>query len=187
MATQFDPTLRHTKGGARWIYKEVNGDGSDLDTPDTWHAGPAIKESGLKDDTARESYGIESGETYSQDGSRTLEWSGMFAQNDIETKRLMVVTMRGKYYAILKEESTTPVNGKYPKLFIPAARAIPSTDRKLPGGEIPFAFEPSALSDSMTVNLASGFDSTLTAKMKGTFTGTITVNPGEAYLDFEIT
>jgi hypothetical protein len=197
MATVYDPTQRQMRGGARWMYKRVKGDGSDLDTPDDWHEGPAIKESNLKDDTSQESYEIESGEEFFQDGKRSVEWGGMFAQNDPATKSLMTTEtvldggnytggLRDQYIAILKEEATRAINGQYPKLFIPAAKTVPSTDRKLPGGEIPFMFKPAALSDSMTVNLATDFDAALTAKQKGTFTGTQSLAPGAFYKDFAI-
>lgn len=182
--TVYNPTLRHMKGSARWLFKEVNGDGSDLDTPDTWHVGPAIKESSLKDDTAEEAYEIESGDEFSQDGKRSSEWSGMFAQNDTATQELMTKTLRGKYVAIVKEESVAPIGGVIPMLFIPAARAIPSTDRKLPGGEIPFKFKPSALSSSLSQDLTA---ITGTTNFKGTFTGTIAMAAGDHYKDFTLT
>lgn len=181
MATSFNPTYRHMRGSGRWLYRIVNADGTTIVGQD-WLIGPAIKESNQKDDTAEEEYEIESGETFYQEGKRSIEWSGMFAQNDPDTKALMTKTLRGKYVAILKEEAIqTQPDGTYPYLFYPVAKAIPSIDYKLPGGEVSFKFRPAAVSASYSLDLATV---TGTAGMKGNITGTINLAPGEAYLDF---
>lgn len=181
-----------SKGSGRAWYKLVNSDGTDYSVlvngvaADTWHDLPLIKDSALKDSTATTTAEDEGGNQYTSDGARTIEWSGNFLQRDIDTRNLMVSTLRNKYVAIIKEDSVVHVGGKYEYKFIPAAKPIPEIDSKFPGGETPFKFMPQAVPSAVAIALASVAAAGVTPVAATAFTGTITCAAGDAYVNFNL-
>ncbi len=138
---------------------------------------PIVKDSTLKDDFAEEFAEDEGGDQYPQEGKRTVELSGTTAQRDQPTLELSTKTLRGLYVAILKEQSSRPVNGKYQYLYIPLAKMTPNLEVKFPGGEIGWKFNPQPAPSAFTVDLSTiGI-----TDAKVTLTGTVSIATGEYY------
>jgi hypothetical protein len=163
--------------GRMWI-KVVDSAGADIDGED-WMPFPIVKDSTLKDDFAEEFVEDEGGDQYPQEGKRTVELSGTTSQRDQDTMELSVITLRGKYVSIIKEQSSRPVDGKYQYLFMPLAKMTPSLELKFPGGEIGWKFNPQPSPSAVAFNLATGAADITDAKV--TLTGTVNVATGDYY------
>jgi hypothetical protein len=161
--------------GRMWI-RIVEDDGTVI-TGEDFVPFPIVKDSTLKDDFAEEFAEDEGGDQYPQEGKRTVELSGTTAQRDKATLEVSTKTLRGKYVAILKEQSSRPVNGKYQYLYVALAKMTPNLEVKFPGGEIGWKFNPQPAPSAVSIDL-----STLgITDAKVTLTGTVAIPVGEYY------
>lgn len=194
MALTRDSGKYVAKGGANAWFKIVTSSGADASGTNingsgldggTWYALPLIKDSAFKDSTATTSAEDESGNQYTSDGTRSHEFSGNFLQRDIDTRNLMPNYLRNQYVAIIKEDSTVHVGGKYEYRFMGICKPVAEADNKFPGGETPFKFMPQAGTSAISITLATVASGGV-SPTAGTFTGTITQPAGAAYVLFNL-
>jgi hypothetical protein len=180
-------------GSGRMLYREVNADGTLLDAAQQtlqgyggagpsaiaydWLQMPIVKDSNLKDDTAIEKKADEGGDKYPIEGERevTLEITSM--QRDTKTVRAIVKDMRGKYFELLKENTSRKLADGYQYLYVAIAQVEPKLDFKLPNAEPKFLFNALVVSTAIANRDLSGITG-----MRSDFTGkNVSVESGEYY------
>jgi len=161
-----------TKGGGNVWYKEVNDDGSDLGTPDSFADLGYIESWDLQDDTEREETYDEAGELVkSEEMDRTIKITGNLMQSDKATLDFLKETVRGNFYAVYRYEGI--VNGKYQEALFGICQFKPmvglASGTKRPPIEITVLKNESALT---SVDISG---------VTGNHASTITVPAGEYY------
>lgn len=127
-------------GGGKLFLKQVNSDGTDLSTPDTWHAAFIIKDSELDDNNPFKEFPDERGDVYYAPTSRKVSLTGTTYQRDVGSLTFSPTDAYGNYYALFKQMSDTKVNSLYQYLFAPIIQVEPVLKFKTLGNDIPFKF-----------------------------------------------
>ncbi len=184
-------------GSGRMLIREVNADGTLLSAAEQTAAGygtgpgltayvwmemPIVKDSNLKDDTQIEKKPDEGGDKYPIEGERevTLEVTSM--QRDTDTLRAIIKDMRGKYFEILKENTSRKLAKGHQYLYVAIAQVEPKLDVKLPNPDPKFMFNAIVVSTAI-----ANRDLAAVAGMRSDFTGkTVSVASGEYYELFDI-
>lgn len=179
-------TAPHEFGSGRLWYKEVNNDGTDLGTPDTFHSFCLVKDSEISLDfsgSAPKTEVDEGGDSYTVAVTAT-GGKGSFKGNaftiDHDLLRSFFVTNRAKYYALVKEVNQT-LNGssKFEYVFMGIAFVTGPVSFK---NGTTFPFEFGLLTSSSSITLAStGLVAALTGCKATTISASIVQAAGEMF------
>ena len=163
--------------GNAWI-RSCNSDGT---SPGSWYSLGIVKDSTFKDSSASTFEEDEGGNRYLTTGTREVMLALTFLQRDTNLKGLWA-NMRGTYCSILKEQSSTTVNGVYEYLVIGIAQLEDTREVKLPGTEIAASFIANINTSALTVALTSISG----AAVAGASLGSQTIPVNSYYLEFTI-
>lgn len=152
-------------GSENAVAAECNSSGSVIGT---WAQFGVIKDSQLTDNTEQVKLKSESGNEYSRNGTRAVEFSMTVMQTDTVSMEA-VNLMRDKYFTIVKEHAETEINGDYIYVVMPLCRYVPEATLKQPGGEVTYKFALEKCQSTITVSLAN-------AASGNTFSTTLTGN-----------
>lgn len=127
-----------SQSGGLILYKEVNSDGSDLATPDTWHPLGYIDDgTGPTDKTPIEKHTDETGGVVKRSlGDREVMLEGTLMQSDKDLIDFLTDTARDKYYALYRYEGK--VDGKEQEFFFGICQFTPQMELKSGAKRIPF-------------------------------------------------
>lgn len=130
------------RGGGMIFVKEINQDGTDLGTPDTFHLLGIIKTFKMSDKAPFEQFKSEDGYTYYSPGVRSVENDLVFLDRSVAMRLLTPVTMLNKFYAVLTQDSIdllydpATATNVYAYTFFPITMWSPETEWSRPGTEI---------------------------------------------------
>ena len=128
-------TISPLGGGQIW-FCQVNQDGTPLSSPDTFHQFPILKDSELDDEAPFTEYPAEDGSVYVATAQRKVTLNLTTYQRDTGTLTFAPTDTAGNYYAVLKQVSSTLINGVYQYLFAPLCQIEQSVKYKTLGNEI---------------------------------------------------
>lgn len=115
--------------GGILMIKEVNPDGSDLDSPPDWQELSFIMEAELKDETAIENVKDETGQSVRKiSGARDVTISGLFMQSDADLLNFLKETCRDRYYRIYRYEGK--VGTRHQEVFFGICEFTPKIELK---------------------------------------------------------
>lgn len=123
--------------GGTLMVKEIDPDGTDLTSPDTFKSLSYIEEGEVVDETAVEAYRDETGEIVSlQEDNRDITLKGNFAQSDYDLLDFLVNTCRNKYYAVYRYLGVA--NGEHIEMFFGICKFKPQLNLKAGTKKPPF-------------------------------------------------
>lgn len=138
-------------GGFFWM-QEVNSDGSQLGSPDTYHEFGIIKDSEIHDEYPLQEYPDERGFEFYARTVRKVYVQGTTYQRDVGTLTWAPVDTNGKFYSIIKQVSYQKVNGLYQYLYAPICQIDGTMTFKTLGNDVPFKFVATANEAAFTNN-----------------------------------
>lgn len=107
--------------------KEVNSDGTDLETAAAWQTLGFIDQGKLTDTTEEEDIPDETGDTViTIENTRTVKIEALLMQSDKDTLDFISEGCRNKYFALYRKEGT--VDKKYQEFFFPIVKIKPSVE-----------------------------------------------------------
>jgi hypothetical protein len=115
--------IKKWSGGEMWI-KQVNADGTDLASPDSFRSLGYIEQGKFSDITETEDYPDETGEIIaSVENTRTVTIEALFMQSSKEILDFVGDECRNKFYALYRYEGI--VAQKHQELFFPLVKVTP--------------------------------------------------------------
>jgi hypothetical protein len=189
-----DPANMQELGSGRAVIREVNSDGSLLSaTQQTamgyggtgpaygWMELPIIKSSVHKDETTVNKKADEGGDKYPIEGERdvTFEITAMQRENDIFDN---VLVMRGRYFEIVKENSSRQLKDGFAYVHFAVSQIEPKVEAAFPGGEPKMMFNILPVPVAIVNRDLSDIDG-----MRAPFTGiTVSYEVGDYHKRFSI-
>jgi len=125
---QYDADAISNYGGENGVYiKQVNADGSDLASPDTWKPLGFIEKTTLRDKTADIDKDDETGNLAIRlQGVRKVDFEVICMQSSFDIIDFLRKDSRGNYYAACRDDGIN--SGNYQELFYPICMITNSYD-----------------------------------------------------------
>lgn len=136
--------------GGVLMVKEVNADGSDLSSPDSFSELSYVKSAKYQSSQAKEKVQDETGNTVATlFNEREAMITGNFLQSDKDLQDFLESTVADKYYAVYAYRGI--VNGNYQELYCPICQFTPMYEDE-PGTRQP-AFEIEVLKNEAAITI----------------------------------
>jgi len=125
-----DMSAIRKKGALNWAYKRVNADGTDLETPDTWHDGVFRKEHDYNFDTPFDEEALEDNSQATPEyGITKFDVTLKSAQDDADLEMFLITETEPNFFAIIMERGPNSL-AKDKVSFIPICKIAKSYQSK---------------------------------------------------------